>query len=156
MFSVLHITQTLQVSILGVRSLSLLLTKRIVCPNKKIHSLISYAHSSELGVANTQTHSHDFRPPIRLIKNLLDGPSAFLMQSEHSGFCQMFYSLCLNINGMWWMLNVFADTFAQRPVDCVRVMHVRSLLHLIAARCLCTCLVVGPRQDQRRDGIDRM
>lgn len=70
------------------------------------------------------------RRPIGLIKNLLEGPSAFLMQSQHSGFCQMFYSLCLNINGMWWMLNVFVDIFAQSPVDYAR------------GNCVCMCVCV--------------
>lgn len=73
------------------------------------------------------------RRPIGLIKNLLEGPSAFLMQSLHSGFRQMFYSLCLNINGMWWMLNVFVDIFAQSPADYAR------------GNCVCMCVFVCVR-----------
>lgn len=73
------------------------------------------------------------RRPIGLIKNLLEGPSAFLMQSQHSGFRQMFYSLCLNINGMWWMLNAFVDIFAQSPVDYAR------------GNCVCMCVFVRVR-----------
>lgn len=77
------------------------------------------------------------RRPIGLIKNLLEGLSAFLMQSQHSGFRQMFYSLCLNINGMWWMLNVFVDIFAQSPVDYAR----GKCVYMSVCACVCVCML---------------